>query len=324
MSPSNDESEAPYRVVVSDSKVIDLAGQSPLEAVDATVERTGVKTPAEIIEATADADALVVDAGAQVARPVFEAVDSLSVVGRAGTGVDNIDVEAARDHGVPVVNVPDYAAEEVATHALALLLACLRRVVAYDRSIWDGEWNWTVGRPVERLAGGTVGVVGFGTIGRSFARKLRGFDVDVCAYDPYVEDAEMADRGVQKVSFGKLLRDSDAVSVHAPLTAETRGMIDGEALAATPDHAVLVNTGRGPIVDENALATALRSGELGAAGLDVRETEPPESSALSDLDTVVSTPHAAWYSERSREELNQTVAADVARILRGEPPHNPV
>jgi len=312
-----------FRVVVSDTKVIDLAGQPALEAVDAAVERTAAKAPGAVIEAAAGADALVVDAGTQVSAEVFEALDSLAVVARAGTGVDNIDIAAAERYGVPVVNVPDYATDEVATHALALLLACLRRVPAYDRSVRGGDWDWTVGRPIDRLAGGTVGVVGFGAIGRRFARKLDGFDVDVLAYDPYVEAGEMADRGVGKVSFEQLFGESDAVSVHAPLTSETRGMVDAEALAATPDNAILVNTARGPIVDEGALEAALRSGDLGAAGLDVREREPPDST-LTDLGTVVSTPHAAWYSERSRGELNRTVAADIARVLRGDQPDHPV
>jgi D-3-phosphoglycerate dehydrogenase len=311
------------RVVVSDTKVIDLAGQSALEGVDATVERTGAKAPDEVIRAAAGADALVVDAGTRVTVAVFEALDSLSVIGRAGTGVDNIDLAAAERHGVPVVNVPDYATEEVATHALSLLLACLRQIPAYDRSVRDREWDWTVGRPIDRLAGGTVGVVGFGAIGRRFVRKLRGFDVDVVAHDPYVAAAEIRDRGARKVSFERLLGESDAVSVHAPLTEETRGMIDAEALAATPDGAILVNTARGPVVDEDALEDALRSGTIGAAGLDVRDTEPPEST-LADLEAVVSTPHAGWYSERSRAELNRTVAADVARVLRGDRPRHPV
>ncbi len=307
--------------MVSDSKLIDLAGHPALEDIAATIRRTDAKSPANVIEAAAGADALVVDAGTRVTERVFDALDSLRVVGRAGTGVDNIDTVAAHRHGVPVLNVPDYAAEEVSTHALALLLACLREVAAYDRSIRDGRWDWTVGRPVERLAGGTVGVVGFGAIGRRFARKLRGFDVDVLAYDPYVAEDEMS--GVRKVPFERALSGSEAISIHAPLTADTRDMFDADAFATLDDDAVLINTARGPIVDEAALEAALRSGALGGAGLDVRRTEPPQSSLL-ELETVVSTPHAGWYSEQSRAALNRTIAADVARVLRGEEPTNPV
>jgi len=312
-----------YRIVVSDTKVIDLAGQQPLADLNATVEPTDAREPDALVAAAEGADALVVDAGTTVTEHVVTSLDRLAVVARAGTGVDNIDVAIARRHGVEVVNVPDYATEEVSTHALALLLACLRRVVTYDRSVRDGEWDWTVGRPIQRLAGDTVGIVGFGTIGRRFARKLRGFDVDVIAYDPYVEESVMDDRGVWKVPFERLLDVSDAVSLHVPLTDETRGLIDADAIAAMADDAVLVNTARGSVVDETALETALRAGTLGVAGLDVRKTEPP-SSSLSALDNVISTPHAGWYSEQARDELNRTVAADVARVLRGESPFNPV
>lgn len=311
-------------IVVSDTKVIDLSGRGGLADVDARIERTDAKAPEEIIEAATGAQALVVDAATQVSERVFETLERLQVVGRAGTGVDNIDLAAAKRHGVPVVNVPDYAADEVATHALGLLLACLRRVAAYDRSVRSGTWDWTTGRPIERLAGATVGIVGFGTIGRTFARRLWGFDADILAYDPYVPEAEMAGRSVRKVPFERLLADSDAVSIHAPLTEETQGLFDAEAFATMNDHAILVNTARGPIVDEDALELALREGRIDTAGIDVRETEPPDGSSLSTLDSVVSTPHAGWYSERSREDLNRTVAADVARVLRGDDPINEV
>lgn len=313
-----------FRIVVSDTKVIDLAGQPSLEAAGATVERTDATTPEEVIAAASGADALVVDAGTQITDTVFENLDELQVVGRAGTGVDNIDVDAARRHSVPVVNVPDYAVDEVATHALSLLLACLRRVAAYDRSIRGGEWEWTAGRPIDRLAGGTVGIVGFGTIGRRFARRLAGFNAEILAYDPYVGTAEMSNRDVRKVPLEQLLGEVDAVSIHAPLTDETRDMFDADAFAVMDDRSVLVNTARGPIIDEVALESALRDGELGAAGLDVRATEPPDSSSLAAMETVVSTPHAGWYSEQSREEVNRTIATDVARVLDGKSPVNPV
>lgn len=312
------------RIVVSDTKVIDVAGHPSLEAIDATVERTDATTPADVIAAAGDADALVVDAGTRVTDRVFAELHGLQVVGRAGTGVDNIDLDAARRHDVPVVNVPDYAVDEVATHALSLLLACLRRVGTYDRSVRAGEWDWTEGRLIERLAGGTVGIVGFGTIGRRFARRLAGFDVDILAYDPYVGSAEMTERDARHAEFEHLLREADAVSIHAPLTEETRGMFDAGAFAAMDDQSILVNTARGPIVDETALESALMDGQLAAAALDVRATEPPDSSSLAAMETVVSTPHAAWYSEQSREELNRTVASDVAAVLDGEPPANPV
>jgi len=314
-----------YRIVVSDTKVMDRETRAAvLNGVDATVETTEAKAPAAVARAVDGADALIVDAGTQVTAEVIDAADSLQVVGRAGIGVDNIDVRAAVEAGVTVVNVPGYSVEEVSTHAFALVLACQRKIPTFDRSVKSGEWEWSVGQPMHRLAGSTVGLVAFGKLARRFAAKLRGFDVDVIAYDPYVPDYRMGDLGVESVTFETLLADSDIVSLHAPLTDETRGLIDADALDRMGDDALLVNTARGGLVDETALYDALVSGSLGGAGLDVRESEPPGKSSLHDLDSVVCSPHVAWYSEESRVELTQTVAEDVVRVLRGEAPENPI
>ena len=314
-----------YRIVVSDTKVMDEETRAAvLNAVDATVETTAAKEPAAVARAVESADALIVDAGTQVTAEVVDAADSLDVVGRAGIGVDNIDVRAAVDAGVTVVNVPDYAVEEVSTHAFALVLACLRKIPTFDRSVKSGEWEWSVGQPMHRLAGSTVGLVAFGKLASRFAAKLRGFDVDVLAYDPYVPEYRMGDLGVESVTFETLLAESDVVSLHAPLTDETRGLIDADALERMRDDALLVNTARGGLVDEAALYDALVSDDLGGAGLDVRESEPPGESSLHGLDSVVCSPHVAWYSEESRVELTETVAEDVVRVLRGEEPDNPV
>ncbi|GAA5431020.1 C-terminal binding protein [Haloarcula japonica] len=314
-----------YKIVVSDTKVMDGETRAAvLDAVDATVETTGAKEPSAVARAVKGADALIVDAGTQVTAEVIDAADSLKVVGRAGIGVDNIDVRAAVDAGVTVVNVPDYSVEEVSTHAFALMLACLRKIPMFDRSVKSGEWEWSTGQPLHRLAGSTVGLVAFGKLARRFAAKLRGFDVDVIAYDPYVPEYPMGDLGVESVTFETLLTDSDVVSLHAPLTDETRGLIDANALDRMRDDALLVNTARGGLVDETALYDALVSGDLGGAGLDVRESEPPGASSLHDLDSVVCSPHVAWYSEESRVELTRTVAEDVVRVLRGEDPENPI
>ena len=315
----------PHRVLVSDAKVLDLETHGdPLEAVDARIETTDAKRPDELVEAAEGADALIVDALTQVTREVLEGVDSLRVVGRGGIGVDNIDVGAAADNGVTVVNVPDYALEEVSTHSLGLLLGCLRRLGRYDRAVKGGEWDWALGAPIHRFRDETVGLVAFGEIARRLASKLRGFDVDVVAADPYVSEAEMEEFGVERVGFDELLGRARYVSVHAPLTDETRGLFDADAFGAMRDGSILINTARGPIVDEAALADALENGPLAAAGLDVREEEPPGTSPLHDRDDVLLTPHAAWYSEESRAELSHTVSEDVARVLSGETPTNPV
>jgi len=314
-----------YKVVVSDTKVMDGETRAAvLDAVDATVETIAAKEPEAVARAVDGADALIVDAGTQVTAEVIEAADSLKVVGRAGIGMDNIAVRAAVAAGVTAVNVPDYSVEEVSTHTFALMLACLRRIPTFDRSVKRGEWKWAVGQPIRRLAGSTVGLVAFGKLASRFAAKLRGFDIDVIAYDPYAPEYRMGDLGVESVTLETLLGDSDIISLHAPLTDETRGMIDADALDRMHDDALLVNTARGGLVDEAALYDALISGDLGGAGLDVRKPEPPGDSPLHDLDSVVCSPHVAWYSEESRVELTQTVAEDVIRVLRGEEPENPI
>lgn len=311
-----------HRVVVADTKATDIdAIDATLEG--ATVETTDARAEEAVIEAARGADALIVDASTQVTAEVLADLD-LAVVGRSGIGVDNIDIAAAEQEGTVVVNVPDYCIDEVSTHALALALACLRRLDPYDEAVTDGTWDWALGRPIGRLAGSTVGLVSFGAIARRLASKLQGFNLSVVGYDPYVPAYRMDDFGVEKVGFEELLSESSIVSIHAPLTDETRGLFDAEAFAAMREDAVLVNTARGPIVEEDALVDALDSGAIDAAGLDVREEEPPGESPLHGRGDVVITPHVAWYSEASRTELGRTVAADVGRVLRGEEPVNRV
>lgn len=311
-----------HEIVVADTKATDIAAIEE-ELSGGTIETTEARAPDEVIDATGDADALIVDASTQVTAEVLGELD-LAVVGRSGIGFDNIDVAAAEEEGTAVVNVPDYCIDEVSTHALSLALACLRRLETYHHGVAGGAWDWTLGRPIGRLAGSTVGLVAFGAIGRRLASKLRGFDVSVLAYDPYVPGYRMTDFGVEKVGFEELLSRSSIVSIHAPLTDETRGMFDAEAFDAMREDAILVNTARGPIVEERALVEALRSGAIDSAGLDVREEEPPGDSPLHGREDVLLTPHVAWYSEDSRTELGHTVAADVDRVLRGEEPQNPV
>lgn len=314
-----------HRILVSGSKVIDLTIERDVfEEIDATVEEAAAKQPEELVDLVPGVDALVVDAGTQVTERVLEAADSLAVIGRSGIGVDQIDVNAAHERGVAVVNVPRYCVDEVATHAIALMMSCVRKIPTFDRAVKGGGWDWSVGAPIHRVHGNTLGLVAFGKIARSLVRKLSGFDLDIVSYDPYVTDAEMADLGVTKVTFEELLEGSDYVSVHTPLTDETERMFDHEAFHSMRDGAIFINTSRGGVVDEEALVTALRSGPVAAAGLDVRQSEPPSNSPLPELDTAVLTPHVGWYSEESQRELNRTVASDVVRVLKGQEPRNPV
>jgi len=314
-------------IVVTDYDFPDLSVESAVLAdanADADVQLRGeyARTPAEVIESAEGADALLVQY-AEITEDVFEALPDLQAVGRYGIGVDSIDLDAATDHGVPVVNVPDYCIEEVPTHTLALLLTCIRKIPSYDRAIKGGEWDWTAGKPIRRLTGATLGLVGFGKLPRRLVELVAGFDLDILVYDPYVDAEEIDAIGAEKVDLGGLLDRSRYVSVHAPLTDETRHLIDADALARMREDAIVVNTARGPLVDVDALFEAVEAGEIAGAGLDVLPEEPPAEPPL-DHDAIVYTPHVAWYSEASMETMRRTVAEDVLGILRGDAPVNPV
>jgi len=267
-----------------------------------------------------EAEALLLQYGA-VTRRVIAGLPRLRLLVRYGVGVDGVDLDAATDHGIPVANVPDYGTDEVANHAVALLLALARRLPELDRQTRAGGWDVFAVQPIHRLAGQTVGIIGCGRIGSRVARKLAGFDVRLLGHDPYVAEVPP---GVTPVGLDRLLAESDYVTVHCPLNAETRHLIDAAALARMKPSAVLVNTARGGIVDTAALAAALERGRLGGAGLDVTEQEPLDPrSPLLRMDRVVVTPHAAWYSEEGRSDLKRRVAEEAVRVLvRGEPPRN--
>jgi D-3-phosphoglycerate dehydrogenase len=315
-----------YTVVLGDNKTVDPAHQREiLSGVGAEVELLDEKTEAAVAAAVRGADGIIVDAATPVTAAALAGTDTLRVVGRAGIGVDNVDVAAAVDNGITVVNVPDYALEEVSTHAFALLLACVRAIPRYDRSVRAGTWDWRVGAPIGRMAGRTLGLVGFGGIARRLAAKVRTFGLEVVASDPHVDATTMRDYGVERVSFEAVLDRADYLSVHAPLYEETRGLLSTAEFERLDDDCVLVNTARGPVVDEAALVDALDRDELARAGLDVRASEPPGADdPLCGRDDVVCTPHAGWYSEESRADLSESVARDVAAVLRGDEPANPV
>jgi len=312
-------------IVVTDYDFGNLSIESAvLDDANADVKLRGeyARTPGEVIDVAEGADALLVQY-ADVTDEVFEALPDLQAVGRYGIGVDSIDVDAAADHGVPVVNVPDYCIEEVPTHTLALLLACVRKVPSYDRAIKHGEWDWAAGKPIRRLTGTTLGLVGFGKLPRRLIELVDGFDLEILVYDPYIDAAEIEAAGAEQVDLDTLLERSRYVSVHAPLTDETRNLIDAAALDRMREDAILINTARGPLVDADALFEAVEAGDIAGAGLDVLPEEPPSDPPL-DHDAIVYTPHVAFYSEASEETMRRTVTEDVLGILRGGAPRNPV
>ncbi|WP_135365633.1 C-terminal binding protein [Halosimplex halophilum] len=307
-------------VVASDDPMIDAELLAEGLGDDVTVTVAETDSEEAVREAASEAEALVANVSTPVTADVLDACPDLRIVARAGVGIDTVDVGAAAERGVVVTNVPEYCTEEVATHTVALALAALRSLGRYDRDVKSGGWDWRAGGEIHRLSGLTLGFVSYGPIARRVRELAEGFDADFVAYDPYVDAAEMAADGVEKVDFEELLDRTELLSVNAPLTGETRGLVDGAAFERLADHAVVVNTGRGGVVDEAALADALERGEVAAAGLDVFAEEPPEGSPLFERDDAVLTPHAAWYSEEARADLHGTVAANVRAALAGERP----
>jgi len=307
-------------IVASDDPMIDVERIAGELGERASVRVAGMTSAGAAVDAARDAGGLVVGVRTPVTSEVLDACPDLEIVARAGVGIDNIDVHAAAEHGVVVTNVPDYCTDEVATHTVALALACTRSLGQYDRDVRAGGWDFRSGGEIHRLQGGTVGFLSFGPIARRVRDQLRGFDVTALAHDPYVDADEMAAHDVEKVSDDELLDRSAILSVNAPLTDETRHMVDADALARLPDHAVVVNTGRGGVIDEGALVAALDAGEIAGAGLDVFAEEPPTDSPLFDREDVLLSPHAAWYSVEARRDLNESVAANLRATIEGETP----
>jgi D-3-phosphoglycerate dehydrogenase / 2-oxoglutarate reductase len=278
------------------------------------------KSPAadDVLAVARDADAILVTY-AKLPGDLLRQLTRCKAIGRFGLGVDNIDLPAAKELGIAVNYVPDYCLREVSDHAMALLLALARKVTLANKLVQSGRWEVPPLVPLRRLEGQVLGLVGFGNIPRTLAPKAKSFGLRVVAHDPYVSAQVFADAAVEDASFEALLGMSDFVSVHAPLLPATRGLMNAAAFAKMKRGAFLINTARGPLVDEAALAAALDSGQLGGAALDVVVTEPlAKDSPLIGRDNLILTPHTAFYSVEALEELQTKCASDVARVLSGE------
>ncbi|WP_034273571.1 phosphoglycerate dehydrogenase [Haloechinothrix halophila] len=276
----------------------------------------GTDRPA-LLEAVADADALLVRSATKVDAEVLAAANKLKVVARAGVGLDNVEVPAATERGVMVVNAPTSNIVSAAEHAVTLLLSVLRRVPAANQSLQGGEWKRSSYTGVE-LNGKTVGVVGLGKIGQLFAHRVAAFDTELIAYDPYVSAARAKQLGIELVSLDELLSRADIISIHLPKTPETKGLIDADALAKTKQGVIVINAARGGLVDEEALAKAVADGHVGGAGVDVFVTEPTTSSPLFGLPNVVVTPHLGASTAEAQDRAGTDVAKSVKLALRGD------
>jgi D-3-phosphoglycerate dehydrogenase len=291
-----------------------------LRAIDAEIEILDDSSHESIARRATDADALLTTYAAIDAR-LMESLVRCRIIARYGIGVDNIDLDAAKERGIVVTNVPDYCVDEVADHTIALLLTATRKIVAGDRVVRSGGWGISELRPIHRLRSRTLGLVGFGHIGRAVSVRANALGLSVKIYDPYIAETATEGLDVQRVDdLDELLRQSDIVSVHAPLVPATSGMFDATAIAKMKDGAVLINTSRGPIVQTAAVTDALRAGRLGAAALDVFDSEPPDPAAIEGLDNLVATPHSAFYSEESIQESQRKAAEAIVDVLQGRAP----
>jgi D-3-phosphoglycerate dehydrogenase / 2-oxoglutarate reductase len=263
----------------------------------------------EVVRAPQEDVVAALTIGEPVGAELLAQLPALRVVATATVGVDHIDVGAAEERGVAVVSVPDYCTQEVADHALALLLALVRGVVALDRDVHGGGWNAKAAGPLRTLSELRVGIVGLGRIGSAFATRVLALGAEVCAHDV----RPVAQTGVRFVELEELLADCDAVSLHVPLTRETRGMIGRTQIGSMKSDALLVNTSRGAVVEVDAVLEALRAGRLGGAALDVLPQEPPPAAPIAP--NLVLTPHAAYYSKAAEERAVRLAIAGVREIL---------
>lgn len=284
-------------------------------------------TPEKFIAGAKDADALIVSWGIRIDEQIIKGLDKCVVIGVGSVGVDMVDVDAATRAGIVVTNVPDVFIEEVADHTMMLLLASARRIKVMEKMIASGDWY--KGRPVfndiPRLWGQTLGLISFGNVARAVARRAKAFGFHVIACDPYISELKMTGEGVEPVTWEELLERSDYLSVHPGLNEETRGMLNAPAFERMKDTAVVINCGRGGVIDEAALIAALQSGSIAAAGLDVLEQEPPaQDNPLLKMDNVILTPHAASATSRMRGTTRHRAGKEVAMALSGKWPMSPV
>ena len=288
------------------------------------------KTEDDVIAVAGDAHAVIAQY-APVGAKAIDAFKHCRVIARYGTGVDIVDVEAATRHGILVTNVPnDWCRDEVADHAMALVLAEARKLRAYDRKTRSGVWRWQSGQPIHRLRGRVLGLLSFGAIAQAIAARAAGFGMVVIASDPYMDPAALEAQGVDPVSVDQLVERSDFLVIQAPLTPATHHLFDEACLRRMKPGAVLVNTARGPIVEDAALYRALKDGWIAGAGLDDIEEEPAKqrdwkpTNALFSLDNVIITPHAAYYSEEAMRTVREFAAHEVVRVLSGQEALSPV
>ena len=282
------------------------------------------KVPEEFLGAAADCDALLNTYTGPITAEVMAKMPKCRIIALYGIGVDTIDVEAATAAGIIVTNNPTYCIEEVAEHTMALLLACARKIAFYDRLVRAGTWAVPPGKPLFRLEGSTLGLVGFGNIARQVAVRAAAFGMKVLYADPFVKEGQFREPGT-KVELNDLLKQADFVSTHPPLTPQTRKMMNDDALSRMKPTAFLINCSRGPVVDTDALVRALDAKKIAGCALDTTDPEPlPDPHPLRNRENVIINPHVAWYSEKAMVGMQAGAPNEVRRVLSGEWPVNVV
>ena len=315
------------KVVITDFDFGDVDVETEiLEAAGADVIALQAKREEDLFAVAPDCAAMI-NQYARIGKATISRMQKCEVIARYGVGVDIVDVGTATDRGILVTNVQNYCTEEVADHAIAMWLSLARKLPQYDRATHAGIWKWQSGQPVHRTRGRTMGIVSLGQIGQAIVPRAQAFGVTVIAYDPFLPSQVAEKLGVELVGKPELLARSDYILMQAPMTPDTHHFLSDEEFSAMKPGAILVNTGRGPTVDNRALYRALSEGHLAAAGLDDPEEEPakranwtPDDNPLFKLPNVIVTPHAAYYSEESIRAARATAATQVAKVLTGQPP----
>lgn len=310
-----------FKVVLTDNIFPDLIiEREMLDKVDA--ELVEVTDPATLADEVKDADA-VINTYAQMTPEIINGMEKCKLIIRNGIGVNTIDVDACNAKGIMVGNIPTYCIEEVATHAIALMLTLNRKVFLYNRTVREGIWDVKEGMKINSVVGATLGLVGFGRIPRLINERAQALGMKVLAYDPFVTAENAAEAGATKAEMEEIIAESDFISIHCPLTPETKGMFNYDAFKAMKDSAYLINTARGPIVNEPDLVKALEEGLIGGAGLDVlMEDKGQTDHPLYAFENCIITPHAAWYSETSILRRRTQTVDSVIEVLEGREPNS--
>jgi D-3-phosphoglycerate dehydrogenase len=311
-----------YRVVITDCDHGSIEEEKEeFDRMDTELILAQVQEEKDLTRACREADGLL-NQYALLTRRVLENLPKCKVVSRYGVGVDSVDLRAATDLGMIVANVPDYCIDEVANQTLSMILALIRKMAFFDQKVKSGHWDFRLGIPIYRTKGKTLGLIGCGKIGLEVAKRISSFDVKVIAFDPYIEKAP---GGIELKDFDTVLKESDFIAIHCPLNGSTHHLIGEREFGKMEKKPLLINTSRGPIIDEKALIQALEQGLIAGAGLDVLEKEPPDSkNPLLKMENVILSPHIGFYSEESISELKRRTARNVSNVLLGKWPSSVV